>query len=39
MHKLFLDIETLPAEEEKHEILKKLFEKKGAKGYKKEGEE
>jgi len=39
MHKLFLDIETLPAEEEKHAILKKLFEKKRAKGFKKEGEE
>lgn len=29
MHKIFLDIETLPAGEESHAVLKVLFEKKG----------
>ncbi|HRY82253.1 MAG TPA: ribonuclease H-like domain-containing protein [Candidatus Moranbacteria bacterium] len=37
MRKLFLDIETLPAHEENHEILKFLFDKKKAKKNKKDG--
>lgn len=31
MRKLYLDIETLPAEEEKHEILRGIFQRKAAK--------
>jgi len=34
MKKLFLDIETLPAEEEKHSVLKTIYEDKKAKGKK-----
>lgn len=39
MHKLFLDIETLPASKESEEVLKILFEKKRAKSSEKQAEE
>lgn len=32
MHKLFLDIETIPADTDKHDVIKKLHEKKVADG-------